>query len=61
MPKVLHMVSHEGYVNHTTTEEVPCVDQPYKITVGTTALLKLVDWFQGAKTRQEVSHVRECQ
>ena len=47
VPKASHTANHVGCVNHTTTEEVQsCADQRYRIVVGTTALLKLVDWFQ---------------
>ena len=35
-----------GYSNHTTAKAQSCSGAPYKITVGTTSLLKLVDWCQ---------------
>ena len=41
-PRAPHTASHVGYANHTTPETVrPCIDRPCRITIGTTALLKL--------------------
>ena len=56
---VSHTANHVEYANHTTTEEVQSrTDQPYKITIGATALLKLVDWLH--KRRENASGGESC-